>query len=480
MAGNRLTILQINDVHGYLEPHAEIEWAGSQPVYPVRGGYARIATLIEEARRENPGAVVVLDNGDTFHGTYPVVHSKGEVLLPVLNALGLDGMTGHWDFAYGPQQLERLAAGLRYPFLACNCTRKESGEPAFRTSRVLERGGTRLGVIGLAALVDKMMPDEFSAGLSFSLGVQETAQGIDRLRRQEKADLVVVVSHLGFPQDGKLAGEVQGIDVLLSGHTHNRLYRPATINRTLIIQSGCHGSFVGRLDLEIDAGRISHVAHRLIPVDVTIATDPQVAAIVSEAMAPHRDMLSTVVGHAETGFDRGTILEASMDDLLLAAIAEASGTSLAFSNGWRYGAPIAPGPITLNDLWNMIPANPEVVTVELSGDEMRSMLEENLERTFARDPFEQLGGHVRRCRGLTMLIKIENPSGQRIQQLLVGREPVGDDRTYTAGIATPQAVPPRFGRNRRNVGCDAIVALQSYLRKHPRVSAGQDRSVIAV
>lgn len=480
MAPRKLTILQINDVHGYLEPHAELEWLGAVEHYPMRGGYARIAALFNEARAENPEGVLALDNGDTFHGTYPVVQSRGEVLVPILNALALDGMTAHWDFAYGPAHLETLAAKLTFPLLAANCARAGAAEVSFPPFRVMERAGVRIGVIGLAALVDKMMPESFSDGLLFSLGRDELPELIGRLRRDERCELIVVLSHLGFPQDIQLASEVGGIDVLLSGHTHNRLCRPVVINGAAIIQSGCHGSFCGRLDLEIDGGRVSGCRHRLIAVKDSIAPDPCVRELVEAAMAPHRELLSEVVGHARTGFHRGTVLEASMDDLLLDAVADAGGTELAFSNGWRYGAPIAPGPITVNDLWNMIPTNPPLVTVELTGAEVTTMLEENLERTFAADPFQQLGGYVRRCRGLTLLAKLENPRGQRIQQLFVGNEIIDPDRTYVATVATPQAVPPRFGRNRREVGMDAVAALRHHLARHRDVGASGRRTVIAV
>ncbi|MDJ0391132.1 bifunctional metallophosphatase/5'-nucleotidase [Roseomonas sp. E05] len=481
MASGSVTLLQLNDVHGYLEPHPELVWQGDAATFPRLGGYARIATLLRRLREERPGAVVALDNGDTFHGTYPVVLSKGQALVPILNALGLDGMTAHWDFAYGPQRLKALAGQLSYPLLAINCFDEATGELAFQPTRMVERGGLRVGIVGIAAtIVDKTMPPHFSTGVRLTLGQDELPGHIARLRQQEGADLVVVLSHLGFPQDMKLAAAVPGIDALLSGHTHNRMERPAWVNGTPVIQSGCHGAFAGRLDLQVVDGKVTEVEHRLVALDDTLPEDPAVKALVDAALAPHRALLDEVVGHTEEALHRATMFRTPMDDLLLDAIAEAAGTDLAFSNGWRYGAAVPPGPITVGDLWNIIPPNPPVSVVELTGAELLAILEENLERTFAADPYAQMGGYVKRCRGLLLHAKLENPAGQRVERLFVGGEPVDPGRTYTAAFVTAQGVPGKYGRGRRNLGIHAVEALRRHLGARASIAPGGRQSVIPV
>ena len=435
MPQRRLTILQINDLHGYLEPHPEVFRGAGEFHYRTCGGLARIAGIFNRVRAERPGAVLALDNGDTFHGTYVAVQSKGRALLPLMNALAFDAMTLHWEFAYGPEQAKALAGGLGYPSLAINIFDKKTGEPAFAPSCVVERAGLRIGIVGIASnIVDKSMPPSYSEGLRFTLGNQELPGHIERLRRVDKVDLVVVLSHLGFAQDAKLAAEVKGIDVLVSGHTHNRLYAPVWVGTTPIIQSGCHGSFVGRLDLTLDGGKLVDVRHELIRVDETIAADAEMDAMVRDTVAPHRDFLDQPVGRAESPLDRATSLEATMDNVLLDAIAEAAGTRLAFSNGWRYGAPILPGVVRMEHLWNIVPTHPPISTVELTGDELRAMLEANLERTYSADPFCQMGGYVKRCRGLSLYFKIENPPGQRVQELWVEGQPVRRDRLYRVAM----------------------------------------------
>jgi 2',3'-cyclic-nucleotide 2'-phosphodiesterase (5'-nucleotidase family) len=196
--------------------------------------------------------------------------------------------------------------------------------------------------------------------------------------------------------------------------------------------------------------------------------DPIVDELIRQALAPYKNDLSEVVGETATALNRGTTLEATMDNFLLQALLESTGAQLAFSNGWRYGAPIVPGKITLNDLYNIIPMNPPVSTVELTGEELKAMLEENLERTFSCDPYQQMGGYVKRCLGLNVYFKIENPSGHRIQKLFAGHEEVQPDRYYTAAFVTPQGVPQKYGRNRENRSERIIDALRAYLAKyHP-------------
>lgn len=481
MPPQQLTILQMNDSHGYLDLHQELFWSGNQARYRLAGGYARIATLMQQVRRERPGAVLAFDCGDTIHGTFVPVHTRGQALVPILSALRLDAWTAHWDYAYGPQRLRELASQLPYPMLACNCYDKDTGRLTFAPTTVCEAAGLRVGVIGIAAtIVDKTMPPHFSDGVYLTLGKDELPGHIARLRGEERCDLIVVVSHLGFPQEVKLASEVSGIDVLLSGHTHNRLFQPVLVNSTIVIQSGSHASFLGRLDLDVDGGRIVGMGHELMVVDASVLPDPNVQHLVTRALDPCAAELSQVVGHTATPLNRATVLEATMDNLLLQALQHATGAPVAFSNGWRYGAPIPRGSITLNDLYNIIPMNPPVAVVDLSGDEMRTMMEESLERTFARDPYEQMGGYVKRCLGINCYVRIENPAGNRIQEMFVSGEHVRPDRLYRAAFVTTQGVPTNYGINRHSLDINAVAAIRRYLAENHAVQADLHNSIVAI
>ncbi|WP_299700479.1 5'-nucleotidase C-terminal domain-containing protein [uncultured Pontibacter sp.] len=467
---NKLTILQLNDSHAYLEPHQEMFWEKGGQVYRQAGGFARIAGYLQQLRREQNVAVLALDCGDTFHGTYPAVATKGEAMLPILNALGLAAMTAHWEFAYGPEQFKKLTSQLNYPMLAINIYEKQTDELVYKPYIVQELKGLKVGIIGIACnIVDKTMPPHFSEGLRFTLGNEELPGYIQKLREEEKVDLIVLISHLGFPQNMKLLSEVEGVDVCLSSHTHYRTAKPARQGNTIVIESGCHGSFLGRLDLDIEDGKITDFKHELVEVSDKLPEDGQVKQLVEEAVKPYREELSQQVGETTTALDRNTILESTMDNLLLHSMLEATGAELAFSNGWRYGAPIVPGPITLNDLYNIIPMNPPVQTVNISGEELLEMLEDNLEKTFAPDAYNQLGGFVKRSFGLKAFIKIEAPKGNRIQKLFVNGEELDPQRRYKAAFVTEQGVPENYGQQREAAGIKAIEAMKQYLQKHSPV-----------
>lgn len=476
-----LTVIQLNDSHAYFDLHQELFWQGGQAAYRPAGGYARIAAIVKQIRSERQDRILFCDCGDTLHGTYPALKTQGQALIPILNSLGLDAMTAHWEFAYGPEIFKQRAAELNYPMLAINIYNKATKERLFPPFSIKEIGGLRIGLVGIACnIVDKTMPPSFSEGLEFTLGREELPSIIDILRTQEHVDLIVLISHLGFPQDMQLMSEVQGVDICLSGHTHNRLYKPALQGKTLVIQSGCHGSFLGRLDLEIEGGRVVDYRHQLIEVEGNIKPDPIIDDLVRQALAPFQDELSTVVGKTATALNRATTLETTMDNFLLQSLLESTGAQMAFSNGWRFGAPIIPGEVTVNDLYNMIPMNPPISMIELTGEEIVAMLEENLERTFARDPYNQMGGYVKRSLGFNAYIKIENQRGQRVQQVFVGDKLLQPGHYYPMSFVTEQGVAKKYGRNRQQHTEHIIDALSDYLAKHHPLRAELRGTFVAV
>ena len=482
MDKKELTIIQMNDTHGYIDEHYEYVWEGNNEKYVKVGGYPRIKGYVDGVRKEKDGNVLFLDGGDTFHGTYPAVSSKGESMISLLNNLGLHGMTAHWEFAYGPEHFINLTKKLDYPMLAINCYNKEDDILVFPPYTIKTINGIKIGIIGIAAtIVDKVMPEHFSKGLYFTDGDKELLGYIEKLKKEEDVDLVVLLSHLGYPQELLLAKEIDGINVLLSAHTHNRVYQPAIINDTIIIQSGCHGSFLGRLDLVVEDKKIVDFKHDLVLLDEKIEKNSQMQSELEDILMPDKEMLGEKIGETATDLARDRVLESTMDNLLLQSLLHHEKDALiAFSNGWRYGAPIPKGDISLNDLWNIIPVNPPVSTVDLRGQEIWDMLEENLERTFSVDPFQQMGGYVKRSMGLALYFKIENPKGERIQELFIGEKALERDKVYKAVYVTSQGVPKKYGKNRKHLDIHAIDALKNYIRDKKVVEAPLRGTVVAI
>ncbi len=467
-----LHILYLNDVHGYLTPHNELFYDQSGERIETVGGYSRIATLVHRIRRRHPSALL-FDGGDTFHGTYPMVESKGEAIIPVLNHLSFDAMVGHWDFAYGPKQLKHILSKLNHPMLGINVFH-EDGSLFFDPHVMLMVDDLRVGVIGIcSAIIGESMPAEFSEGLTITNGIDELPAHIAQLK-SDGADLIIVLSHNGFPQDMHMLDTVSGIDICLSAHTHNRLYEPVRVGESILIQCGCHGSFLGHLALQMDGKRITGHEYQLMKVDNHIQPDSDMERIIETVQKPYPSLEKNIVGRTTSTLHRYDTLNSSMDSLLLHALMHVSGTTVAFSNGWRYGAPIGPSDITEDDLHNIIPVNPPVSTVEMTGREIKTMLEKNLERTFSSEPMKQMGGYAKRCAGLRIHLRIEHPAGHRIQEIYRGDAHLHPDETVKVSFVTTQGVPPNMGTNRQDLDITAVDAMKQFLRDHPEFDAGKE------
>ena len=469
-------IVQINDTHANLLPQGDVRYTGEGLRVEELGGYARIMTKINEFRAENPNRLLVLDNGDTFHGTYEAVQSQGEVMVPYLDALGVDAMTFHWDSAYTPKHLQELEKMLQYPVLAANVYHTDTKQLMFEPFRIFEANGLSIGVIGIASnIIQKNMPEAFWEGADFTDGIEETRKWTEYLKN-EQADLVVLLSHLGYPQDIELLKQVDGIDLCLSGHTHNRVRSPQKINDAYIIQSGALASSMGWLKLEIEDRKIAQIHHEYIVLDASIAEDPELSQMLKEdeILSAHREYLEETVGETKIDLHRGSSFYGTMDYLLLDAMRAATGTEIAYSNGWRYGGAVPKGELKRRNLYQIVPMDPMIRTAELTGQEIFDMLEDNLESTFSAEPFKQMGGYIKRNSGLKVYFKLENPYGQRVQRIFAGSDELKPEKTYRVAYVTRQAVSEEIGKNHSDTGVHAVQAMEALLEKGPYDRADLD------
>jgi sulfur-oxidizing protein SoxB len=472
----KLTFVQQNDTHAQFELHWELFWENGKPAYRKAGGFARIATLVREIRSQNPDACLLIDCGDEIHGTGVAQWTEGAAVVPILRAMGVDVLTpGNWEFGFGPEVLRTRAAEMGFPVLACNVVDAITGKPEFAATTVREVGGVRVGLVGITSpIVTERMPKRFGQGLRFLDALEVLPPHIHELRRKHKAELIVMVSHMGLPQDVAIAKNVPGIDIILSSHTHDRLARPMVVGKTILIQSGFSGSFLGRLDVEIAGGQVSGFTHELIEVSESVEPDPAMQSLVNELLKPYRERLTPVVGQTETPLHRMTVLEAPMDNLITDSYLALTGGDVAFSHGWRYGAPVIAGDLTKGDLWQIIPTNPQLFTAKLMGIQILSMLESSFESVFASDPLRQKGGYPVRVSGLNAAVRINNPVGSRIQHLEIGGTRYSPDRLYNVVGAGEQDLA--YADEKQDAGFSAIEAIERYCGKHAPVSAGMTNS----
>ncbi len=406
------------------------------------GGVDRIATLIKAIRAERPGNTLVLDGGDTLQGSWTSLQTRGGDMVEVLKALTADATTGHFEFTYGQDRLKELIAAMPCAFLAGNVQDAEWGEDVFEHTRMFERGGVQVAVIGQAfpytpvANPRWLMPD-WSFGLK-----EEKLAGRVQAARAAGAQLVVLLSHNGFDVDRKMAAQVPGIDVILTGHTHDALPEPVQVGNTLLIASGCLGKFVSRLDLEVKDGKVAGFRHALIPVFAnSIAPDPETAALVQRLRAPYAAALGKVVGRTETLLSRRGNTNGTMDDLICNALMQQREAEIALSPGFRWGYALLPeSPITAEDVWSHTAITyPNAYRSQMSGEQLRAVLEDVADNLFNPDPYYQQGGDMVRTGGLAWRLDSGAAMGNRVQELTVLRsgQKVEASKTYTvAGWAS--------------------------------------------
>lgn len=391
--------------------------------YGKVGGMDRVATVINSIRADRPDALL-LDGGDTWHGSYTCHHTQGQDVVNVMNALKPDAMTFHWEFTLGSERVQEIVDGLPFAALGANIFDAEWDEPSenFEAYKMFERGGVKIAVIGQAfpympIANPRWMFPEYSFGIR-----DERMQEVVEEARAEGAELVVLLSHNGFDVDKKMASRVKGIDVILSGHTHDAVPEPVLVGETIIVASGSNGKFISRVDLDVRGGRMMGFRHKLIPIlsDV-IEPDKEVAAVIDAQRAPFKDQLKEVIGRTDEDsllYRRGNF-NGTWDDLICDALLSEREADIALSPGVRWGPSILPGQdITREDIWNVTSMSyGEAYRTEMTGEFIKVVLEDVADNIFNVDPYYQQGGDMVRVGGLGYKIDINQPQGSRISDM---------------------------------------------------------------
>ena len=384
--------------------------------YGQIGGFDRISTVLKSIRADRPDALF-LDGGDTWHGSMTALRTQGQDMVNVMTALRPDAMTSHWEFTYGIDRVTEIVDELPFPFLGANIFDSEWDEPAYESHAIFDRGGITVAVIGQAfPYLPIANPGWMFPNLSFGIREQRMRELVEEVRG-EGADLVVVLSHNGFDVDRKMARQVKGIDVILSGHTHDALPEPVQIGNTLVVASGSHGKFVSRLDLDVGNGGVKDFNYRLIPIfsDV-IAPDPEMTALVEAQRAPFKTELREVIGQTDSLLYRRGNFNGTWDDLICQALLEEREADIALSPGFRWGPSLLPGDdITREDVYAATAMTyPNVYRSKMTGELIHTILEDVADNLFNPDPYYQQGGDMVRVGGMGYSIDVNKPIGGRI------------------------------------------------------------------
>jgi sulfur-oxidizing protein SoxB len=435
--------------------------------YGRLGGFAHLKTLIDRLRADaGAGKSLLLDGGDLWQGSGLANTMHGEDMVDAANLLGIETMSGHWEFTYGEERLRANLKRFKGEFLAQNVFLTEEAafndKPAFDTASgrvfkpatVKEIGGFRVGIVGQAfPYVPIAHPKRFVPDWTFGIRDADLQKVVDELRQKDKADAIILLSHNGMDVDLKLAARVTGIDVILGGHTHDAVPQPVPVansgGKTLVTNAGSSGKFLGVVDLELAKGAVKNVRYHLLPVYAgLLKPNAEMQALIDRLAKPHAAQFSEKLAVAGDLLYRRGNFNGPMDQLICDALRHELDTELVFSPGFRWGNTVLPGePITMADILSETAITyPEVYVQEMTGAQIKAVMEDICDNLFNPDPYRQQGGDMVRIGGMDYACAPAEKVGNRISGLTLdnGRKLEAGKSYKVAGWASinPQAGKP--------------------------------------
>lgn len=425
-----------------------VDFADAAARFGKAGGFAHLATLVKKLRAERPGALL-LDGGDTWQGSATALWTRGQDMVEAALQLGVDVMTGHWEFTYGAQRVSEVLEKDfkdRIDFVAQNVRTADFGDAVFPPYVVREINGVPVAIVGQAFPYTPIAhPRRFVSEWTFGIQEESLQKTIEAARR-EGAQAVVLLSHNGMDVDLKLARRVVGLDAILGGHTHDAVPTaievPNAGGRTVVANAGCDGKFLAVLDLEVKARRVTGYRYTLLPVFANlIPADTAMNALIERLRAPFAAKLAEPLAVTQGLLYRRGNFNGTFDQLILDALLEAKGAQIAFSPGFRWGTSLLPGEtITREHLMEQTAITyPYSTLTQMSGASIKAVLEDVGDNLFNPDPYYQQGGDMVRVGGLTYACEPNARMGNRISDLRLDGKPLSPTKTYKVAGWAPVA-----------------------------------------
>ncbi len=425
--------------------------------YGKVGGFAHLATLVKRMKASRPGALL-LDGGDTWQGSATALWTNGQDMVDAAKLLGVDLMTGHWEFTLGMERVKQIVerdfAGS-IEFIAQNIKTNDFGDPVFKAYVQRQINGVPCAIIGQAFPYTPIAnPRYLMADWGFGIQEEGMQKAVDEARANG-AQLVVLLSHNGMDVDLKLASRVSGIDAILGGHTHDGVPVASIVGnrsgKTIVTNAGSNGKFLGGLDVDVRGGKVSDFRYKLLPVFANLLPpDPAMDALITRVRAPFEARLSETLARNDGLLYRRGNFNGTGDQLLLDALMEVQGAEIAFSPGFRWGTTLLPGQaITREWLMDMTAITyPYTTLTEMSGSTIKTILEDVADNLFNPDPYYQQGGDMVRVGGLQYRCDPRQGMGQRIDNLRLRGKPIDADRKYKVAGWAPVSEEARKSGNK--------------------------------
>jgi S-sulfosulfanyl-L-cysteine sulfohydrolase len=491
ISSGKFTILYTSDIHAQLYTHDEFFWENGKAVYRKRGGLAVLKTMVNHFRKQNPNNTILIDGGDYFHGSAVASLTEGEALIPLLNDFNYDLiLPGNWEVVYRKKKMLYDMGHATAAKICANMWHKTSdadnGELIYPPYWVKYIAGAKVGFIGYTDhLIPKRQSPAYSEGIRFEHADFNIAKYIKLLKEVEGCGIIFIVTHMGLAQQVGLANNpaTEGADFILGADTHERVRVPIEGKYCKVVECGAFGSFLGKLDIEVENGKIKSYQYQLLDVDpVKYAADKKLLSLIDKAATPFKQELSTVIGATTTPLVRYFVMETPMDNLITDAIHWKFKTDIALSNGFRFCQPLAVDPakgkadITKEFLWNMLPVDSEAKTGLITGKQLWDWQEKELQNAFAKDPSKRFGGWFVRFAGMEVNFTIGNEFGKRVNWIKVKGEPINMDKEYSIVACEREGDPEdtlcriEKVKNPKKTGSLMHHVIEEYLAEHSPVS----------
>ena len=435
-----------------------LEFESAAKRYGKVGGFAHLATLVKRMKASRPGSLL-LDGGDTWQGSGTSLWTNAQDMVEACKLLGVDVMTGHWEFTYGMDRVKEIIEkdfGNKLDFVAQNVKTTDFGDPVFKPYVIREMNGVPCAIIGQAFPYTPIANPRYMVA-DWSFGIQdENLQAMVDEARGKGAKVVVVLSHNGMDVDLKMASRVRGIDAILGGHTHDGMPVPTIVEnaggKTIVTNAGSNGKFLGVLDFDVKEGKVSDFRYRLMPIFSNILpADAEMQALITKVRAPYEAKLGEVLARTDGTLYRRGNFNGTGDQLLLDAMMAMQDCPIAFSPGFRWGTSLLPGQdITREWLMDMTATTYSYATVtEMTGSTIKTVLEDVADNLFNPDPYYQQGGDMVRVGGLRYRCDPTEKAGSRITEMRLNGQLLDADKKYKVAGWAPVAEEAKSAGNKQ-------------------------------
>lgn len=441
-----ISILQTTDVHCQVHPHDELFWENNQSVFRETGGYAYLATYFKKERKKNPD-IFLVDTGDMFQGSELSVKTTGRAMVPILNELGYDlYLPGNWEVVYYKKAMQTLLGSLNAPKVCANMYHDlgegKKGELIFQPYHIWNIKGVKIGFIGYTdPLVPIRQSPLYSKGIIYTKPEENLSHYVDVLRNQEQCVYVIIVAHLGLSQQLYLANlqECEGVDYILGGDTHERVRKPIICKYAKVVEPGAFGSFVGKLNLTIQNGKVINDEYELVELTSSkYKADKVITELINNEETTFSKSIYNVVGYSTIPLYRYFVVENPIDTLILNALHwQIKDIDIILSNGFRFCPPrTTPDhtgniPITEGFLYDMLPVDSTVRTAKVTGKQLKEWLEKELNNVFAENAAERFGGWLIKFKGMEISFNAFGEKGKRVQDITIAGAVLDMNKMYS-------------------------------------------------